>query len=203
MGRYNTVLGTGSTTTGGSTTPQNGQFTTITGAAGSITLASPASVTGQSQGFWNTTGGAAVLSTPSGTINFLTNTSSASYTMANNSVIFLTSDGVNYIVTGTVGAQMVNVTVTGTYTASAQQLLWVNTSGGAFTITLPGSPSQGDTIRVVDIANTFNTNNLSIARNGQPIMSNTTDATLVVATQGAAFDMIYYDATRGWRLFTI
>jgi hypothetical protein len=26
---------------------------------------------------------------------------------------------------------------------------------------------------------------------------------MTVATQGAAFDMIYYDATRGWRIFTI
>ena len=203
MGRYNTVLGTGSTATGGSTTPQNGQFTTITGAAGTVTLASPASVTGQTQGFWNTTGGTATISTPSGVINGPNVNSAANYAMTNNSVAFFTSDGVNYIITGIVGTQMVNVTVSGTYTALAQQFLWVNTSGGAFTITLPASPSQGDTIRIVDIANTFNTNNLSIARNGQPIMSNTADATLVVATQGAAFDMIYYDATRGWRLFTI
>jgi hypothetical protein len=201
MARYNTVIATSSTATGVATTPQNGQFTTITGSAGTVTLAAPSTCTGQTQGFWNTTGGAAVLSTPSGAINFLTNTGSANYTMANNSVIFLTSDGTNYVVTGTVGAQMVNVNVSGTYTASAQQFLWVNTSSAAFTITLPAAPSQGDTIRIVDITNTFNTNNLTIAPNSLPIMGSV--ANMTVATQGAAFDMIYYNVTYGWRLFTI
>jgi hypothetical protein len=201
MARYNTVLASSSTATGVSTTPQNGQFTTITGSAGTVTLAAPSTCTGSTQGFWNTTGGAAVLSTPSGTINFLTNTSSSSYTIANNSIVFLTSDGTNYIVTGTVGSQMLNVTVTGTYTASAQQLLWCNTSSAAFTITLPSAPQQGDTIRVVDITNTFNTNNLTINPNSLPIMGSV--ANMTVSTQGAAFDMIYYDNVRGWRIFTI
>jgi hypothetical protein len=96
---------------------------------------------------------------------------------------------------------MVNVNVSGTYTASAQQFLWVNTSSGAFTVTLPAAPSQGDTIRFVDITNSFNTNNLTIAPNSLPIMGSV--ANMTVATQGAAFDMIYYNVTYGWRLFTI
>jgi hypothetical protein len=69
------------------------------------------------------------------------------------------------------------------------------------TITLPGSPLKGDTIRFVDVARTFNARNLTVARNSQPIQGDAAD--LTVNTNGAAFDLIYYNATYGWRIFSI
>jgi len=94
-----------------------------------------------------------------------------------------------------------NVDVTTTYSAAAFQTCWCNTTGGGFTVTLPGSPSKGDQIRFVDVASTFDSNALTIARNGKPIMGDAAD--LTVNTEGAAFDLIYYDASSGWRLFTV
>ena len=94
-----------------------------------------------------------------------------------------------------------NVDVNTTYTAAAFQTCWCNTSGGGFTVTLPGSPNKGDTIRFFDVAKTFDSNNLTIGRNGKPIMGDSSDMT--VNTEGAAFDLVFYDNSSGWRVFTV
>ncbi len=60
------------------------------------------------------------------------------------------------------------LTKTANYTASAGDRILTNTSGGSFTITLPASPSTGDTVVVFDI-NDWEANNLTIARNGSTI----------------------------------
>jgi len=94
-----------------------------------------------------------------------------------------------------------NVDVTGPVTATAFQFMWVDTTSAPITITLPASPSKGDTIRFVDVANRFDTNNLTIARNGKLIMGAADNMT--VDTEGAAFDLIFYNDTYGWRIFTV
>jgi len=88
-----------------------------------------------------------------------------------------------------------------TYTASSWDFCWTDTSSAAITITLPSSPVKGDTIRFVDVANNFGTNNLTISRNGQKVQGDTTDMTVTVS--GAAFDLIYFNATYGWRVFSV
>tara|TARA_Y100000356_G_scaffold127835_1_gene127131 strand:+ start:127 stop:948 length:822 start_codon:yes stop_codon:yes gene_type:complete len=88
-------------------------------------------------------------------------------------------------------------TKTGTYTAVAGDRLMVDTSGGAFTITLPASPSAGDEVRFLDVTASFDTNNLTIGRNSQKINGNAAD--LTVATEGAGFSLVYYSSTYGWR----
>ena len=94
-----------------------------------------------------------------------------------------------------------NVDATGAVTAANRQQIWCNTSGGAFTVTLPASPVKGDSIRIFDSHNAFNSNNLTIGRNGNPIMGDAAD--LVVSTQGAAFELVFYDGTQGWRIITV
>ena len=73
-----------------------------------------------------------------------------------------------------------------------------NTTGGAFTVTLPTSASIGDFISFIDYAGTFDTNNLTIGRNGHNIQG--TAADLTVATERAGFTLVYVDATQGWLL---
>ena len=71
-----------------------------------------------------------------------------------------------------------------------------NTTGGAFTVTLPTSASQGDFISFVDYARTFDTNALTIGRNGHNIAGSAAD--LTVSVEGAGFTLVYVDSTQGW-----
>ena len=75
---------------------------------------------------------------------------------------------------------------------------FVNTTGGAFTVTLPTAASIGDFISFIDYAGTFDTNNLTIGRNGHNIQG--TAADLTVATERAGFTLVYVDSTQGWLL---
>ena len=87
---------------------------------------------------------------------------------------------------------------TANYTASAGEGVFANTSGGAWTLTLPGSPSQGDEVSFIDYAGTFDTNNLTIGRNGNPIQGAAAD--LTVSVERAANTLVYVDGTQGWLL---
>jgi hypothetical protein len=110
--------------------------------------------------------------------------------------VFLTTDGTNWFELQTQGSDW--LTKTGTYTAFAGDKIFVNTSSSAFTITLPASPSVGDEVRFLDLANTFDSNNLTVARNSEKIDGATSD--LTVATEGAAFALVYSGSTYGWKL---
>ena len=88
--------------------------------------------------------------------------------------------------------------VTSSLTVVAKAGYFVNTSGGVITTTLPASATIGDFISFIDYAGTFDTNNLTVARNGHNIQGDATD--LTVATERAGFTLVYVDATQGWLL---
>ena len=73
---------------------------------------------------------------------------------------------------------------------------FMDTTSGAITATLPGSPSAGDTIAIKDYAGTFNTNNLTIGRNGNNIQGVANDS--LISTNRASLTLVYVDATKGW-----
>ena len=87
-----------------------------------------------------------------------------------------------------------------TYTAVNGDQLLINTSGSgigtAVTINLPTSPAIGNEVTFIDSGNAFASNNLTIGRNSSNILGNASD--LVVSTNGAAFTLVYVNATRGW-----
>ena len=91
-------------------------------------------------------------------------------------------------------------TVPAAYTAVDGDQLLVDTSGGgissAVTVTLPASPAIGNEVHFIDSGNNFNSNNLTIARNGSNILGSASN--LVVNTNSAAFTLVYVNATRGW-----
>ena len=86
--------------------------------------------------------------------------------------------------------------VTSDTTMVAGQGYFVNTTSGAVTMTLPASATIGDTIGIKDYAGTFNTNNLTIARNGHKIQGATNTST--ITTNRASLVLVYVDATKGW-----
>ncbi len=82
-------------------------------------------------------------------------------------------------------------------TVQAGAKLLVNTNGGGVTITLPASPATGDEVHFVDQGYDFNSNALTVGRNGSNIANAASD--LTVNTQGAAFGLVFSgDATTGW-----
>jgi len=88
--------------------------------------------------------------------------------------------------------------ITGNTTAVAGRGYFCNTTSAAFTLTLPSSPSIGDEVSFIDYAGTFDSNNLTIARNSEKIHGASED--LTVATERAANTLVYTDGTQGWLL---
>jgi len=84
---------------------------------------------------------------------------------------------------------------TGT-TAVAGNGYFIDTTSAAHTITLPSSPSAGDTVAIKDYAGTFGTNNLTIGRNGNNIQGVANDS--LITTNRASIILVYSDATKGW-----
>ena len=87
---------------------------------------------------------------------------------------------------------------TGTYTAVAGEGVFADTTSGAWTLTLPASPTIGDEVAIIDYAGTFDTNNLTVGRNSENIQGSAAD--LTVATERAGFTLVYTDGTQGWLL---
>ena len=83
------------------------------------------------------------------------------------------------------------------FTAEARKNYFVDTSGGAVDVTLP-SGTIGDTIRFLDVAGTFDTNDLTILYGSSKIQG--ASANLDVATERAGFGLVYYNSTQGWLL---
>jgi len=85
---------------------------------------------------------------------------------------------------------------TASFTAANGEGYFVNTTSGIVTMTLPASPNAGDIVAFKDYANTFDTNNLIIERNGSLIGGTAANATISV--EGQAVTMVYVDGTKGW-----
>jgi len=84
------------------------------------------------------------------------------------------------------------------YTASDGDNLFVDTSGGAVTITLPASPSIGNQVKIIDSHGTAATNNITVGRNSQKIQG--TAADLTISTNRAGISLVFYDSDNGWLL---
>jgi hypothetical protein len=87
-------------------------------------------------------------------------------------------------------------TVSAAETVQAGAKLFVDTNGGAVTITLPASPAEGDEVHFVDSRYTFDSNALTVGRNSSKIANATAD--LVVNTEGAGFGLVYSGSNVGW-----
>jgi hypothetical protein len=89
---------------------------------------------------------------------------------------------------------------TANWNASAGDRILADTSGGAFTITLPASPAVGDTIILTDIASAWSITgkNLVVNPSGKDI--NNAAGNLICDVSGEVV-LRYEGATHGWRAF--
>ena len=85
---------------------------------------------------------------------------------------------------------------TATFTAASGEGYFCNTSGGAFTLNLPSSPSVGDIVALKDYASTFDTENLTIGRGGSNLNGSASDS--IRNTENESLTLVYADATKGW-----
>jgi hypothetical protein len=85
---------------------------------------------------------------------------------------------------------------TATFTAASGEGYFCNTSGGAFTVNLPSSPSVGDIVAIKDYGSSFGTNNLTIGRGGSNMNGSASDS--VRSTDNESLTLVYADATKGW-----
>jgi hypothetical protein len=119
-------------------------------------------------------------------------------TLLPNKTKMVATDGTNWFTLETTGSTYIEKT--SAYTAFAGDNIFVDTSAGAVTITLPSSPTQGDAVSFIDAEGTFDTNNLTVEPGSEKIMANTAGDEMVVDTNNAGFTLVYQDSTHGWRL---
>ena len=112
---------------------------------------------------------------------------------------FLKTDGSGNLTFAAVsgGTSWQAVKTTG-FTAVAGEGYFCDTSSGAFTATLPATPTLGDEVTLVDYAGTFDTNNLTVGRNSENIQGSAAD--LTVSIERAGLTLVYSGSTYGWLL---
>jgi hypothetical protein len=149
----------------------------------------------------DTTGGEYIGMKASGTTTDYTVTWPAAVAGGNGYVLKSTTGGVlswEELEAGGTSWQAVKTNSDSPVSGAAGAGYFMNTTSGAITLTLPGSPTIGDEISFIDYAGTFDTNNLTVARNGKKINGAASD--LTVATERAANTLVFTDDTQGWLL---
>jgi len=109
----------------------------------------------------------------------------------------LTSDGTTWTSSAPAPGGIDYVVKTANYTTQNNEGVLADTSGGAFTVTLPSSPSTGDQVVVADPTGDWGTNNLTVGRNGSTISGAAED--LVCDIAGAAVQLVYDGTT--WAIY--
>mgnify|MGYP003673693270 CR=1 FL=1 len=89
------------------------------------------------------------------------------------------------------------VAKTANFTVSNLQGVLANTSGGAFTVTLPASPTLGDQVIIADAGGAFGTNNCIVGRNGSTIEGTAADLNLDI--NGVSVQFVYSGTT--WEVY--
>jgi hypothetical protein len=112
-------------------------------------------------------------------------------------ILTTNGSGVLSFVDNSGGTSWQAVKTTG-FTGAAGEGYFCDTTGGAFTATLPATPTLGDEVTFVDYAGTFDTNNLTVGRNSENIQGSAAD--LTVSVDRAGLTLVYSGATQGWLL---
>jgi VCBS repeat-containing protein len=131
--------------------------------------------------------------TISGASNTLTNIPNNALT---NSSITVNGSAVSLGGSVTIVTGPTSSAVSSNITMAANNNYFVDTTA-ARTLTLPASPTLGDTIAVYDATGTAATNNITIARNGSNINGVADNA--IIDVNQASSTLVYTGSTLGWR----
>jgi len=87
-----------------------------------------------------------------------------------------------------------------TITASPKDAIFADTTTAPFTINLPANAVLGDSIRIVDVAGRFATNNLTVGRANTSHRIMGTASNLLLNVNNASVNLVYSGDVNGWRL---
>jgi hypothetical protein len=129
-------------------------------------------------------------------------TSAPSFVAPSTTGNVLTSNGTTWTsAAAAAGGVSYTAVKTANYTAVNNDGVQTNTTGGAFTVTLPTSPAVGNIVIVIDAFGTWGTNNLTIDPTASiKIAGDTAGTTLVCDISGATVTLVYTGATYGWNV---
>lgn len=85
------------------------------------------------------------------------------------------------------------------YIAAANDLVRCNTTAGAFSVTLPANPTDGDIVGFVDTHETFNTYNLTVLAAGSKNIEGD-DTSFILDMNGTYIALVYNDVNTNWRV---
>jgi hypothetical protein len=126
--------------------------------------------------------------------------SGATVDVASGSKVMLVTDGAGAgaaVIDASTAGGVSYVTKTANYTTANLEGVLADTSGGAFTVTLPASPSAGDQVVIADAGASFGSNNLTVGRNSSTI--NGVAENLVLDITGVNVQFVYDGST--WRVY--
>ncbi len=109
----------------------------------------------------------------------------------------LTSNGTTWASSALPAGGLTYIFTTTPVTATDKQGVLTSTAGGAFTVTLPATPSVGAQVVVADAGASWGTNNLTVARNGSTIGGLAED--LICDITGASVQFVYDGTT--WEVY--
>ncbi len=87
--------------------------------------------------------------------------------------------------------------ISANYTALASDIIYCDSSGGAFTITLPASPAADDWVWIWDTQGSGGTNNITVGRNGETILDVAAD--FVIDQNFGKADFSYEGPGTDWK----
>jgi len=109
----------------------------------------------------------------------------------------LTSNGTTWASAVLPAGGLTYVVKTANYTTQDKEGVLADTSGGAFTVTLPATPATGSQVVVADSGNAWGTNNLTVGRNGSTIGGLAEN--LICNITGASVQFVYDGST--WEVY--
>jgi hypothetical protein len=109
----------------------------------------------------------------------------------------LTSNGTTWSSAVLPAGGLTYVVKTSNYTTQDKEGVLADTSGGAFTVTLPATPATGAQVVVADAGANWGTNNLTVGRNGSTIGGLAEN--LVCDITGASVQLVYDGST--WEVY--
>jgi hypothetical protein len=101
----------------------------------------------------------------------------------------LTANGTTWTSAAVPAGGLTYVYKTANYTAVDKEGVLADTTGGAFTVTLPATPATGAQVVVADAGGLWGTNNLTVGRNGETIADLAQD--LVCDINGVSVQLVY------------